>query len=77
MKRTTAPAITISVLTIAGFVSLYQTAFCLWMTAHPLYRSPEWQARFYLRFGTTVVIGLAWVCSILWLRRRRRRHGNN
>jgi hypothetical protein len=72
MKRTILPTIAIGVLTLAGFVSAYQTAFDYWMTAHPVYRSPQWRELFYIRFATTVAIGVAWLLSVVWLIRRRR-----
>src|SRR5262245_9869895 len=62
----------IAAVTLGGMVSLYQTLFSLWMTAHPLYHSPAWQHRFYLRLTTTVIIGIVWLASIItWLQRRR------
>ncbi len=56
------------VLALIVLVSAYQAAFSAWMTAHPVYRSDEWANRFYLRVGTIVVCGAAW----LWVFRRGR-----
>jgi hypothetical protein len=60
------------VLPLLGLVSLYQTAFSLWMCAHPVHQSLEWQHRFYLRLATTLVIGLVWLVSLIWIIRQRK-----
>jgi hypothetical protein len=62
----------VCILPLAGLVSLYQTLFTLWMCAHPVYQSQEWQTRFYIRLSTTVVIVALWLFADIWLLRRRR-----
>lgn len=59
-------------LTLGGALSAYQTAFSFWMTAHPLYHSPEWSARFYTRLTTTAVVGVLWIMLVMWLWKQRR-----
>jgi hypothetical protein len=79
MKRSTLTSIVVGalfVLPLLGLVSLYQTAYSLWMCAHPVHQSLEWEHRFYLRFATTVVIGLAWLVSLIWLIRQRKKQGS-
>jgi hypothetical protein len=73
VKRTTLALVAAFGLPLFGLVSLYQALFSLWMCAHPLYQSPEWQHRFYLRFATTVVVGVAWLATVIWLIRQRRK----
>jgi hypothetical protein len=73
MNRTNLALVAIFGLPIVGLISLYQTAFSLWMCAHPVYQSLEWQHRFYLRLATTVVIVLAWLASLIWLIRQRKK----
>src|SRR5215469_12593543 len=53
--------------TFGGIIAAYYLLFSIWMTAHPLYDSPAWRIRVYERFGFTVLDGLIWVGSILWL----------
>jgi hypothetical protein len=56
-----------------GAVSAYQTLFSLWMCAHPVYQSVEWQHRFYLRLITTIIIGVLWLACVIWLVLKKRR----
>ena len=65
--------ITLALLTTAGLVSFYQTAFAVWMTAYPFVNNAEWRTRFYVRLTVTVVIGLLWVTLAVWLFRPRRK----
>jgi hypothetical protein len=66
--RRTAAALSLFVLsTLAGIVSVYFLLFSIWMTAHPRYDSEAWHIRVYERFGITVLDGLIWLGSIIWL----------
>lgn len=62
----------IAALVAAGLISIYQTLFCLWMVAHPVYASPEWHTRLAIRSSTTVALGV--LLTVLLARRYRRRH---
>lgn len=53
--------------TVFGIYSFYWLAFSIWMTAHPLYDSPAWEHRVYIRFAVTVVDALIWLGSVIWL----------
>jgi hypothetical protein len=64
----------IAVLAAAVVISTYQTLFCLWMVAHPVYASPEWETRLTIRFFTTLVFG---GLLIFFLLRRRRPKASN
>jgi hypothetical protein len=67
MQRTVA-ALSIFVLsTLAGIVSVYYLLFSIWMSAHPRYDSAAWHIRVYERFGITVLDGLIWLGSVIWL----------
>ena len=55
--------------TLGGMASLYSLMFAIWMTAHPLYDSPAWHIRFYERLAITILDGVIWVGSIVWLAR--------
>jgi hypothetical protein len=72
LRRKSAASVALVVLTIGGAVSLYQTLFCLWMCAHPLYQSAAWIARFYYRLATTTVVAALWMFVAVWLLRHRR-----
>ena len=76
--RWTVAALSIFVLsTLAGIVSVYYLLFSIWMTAHPLYDSEIWHIRVYERFGITVLDGLIWLASIIWLWRiKTHRHSS-
>jgi hypothetical protein len=73
MNRTTLAKVTVCVLTVAGAISVYQTLFCLWMSSHPLYHSPEWTTRFYIRLSTTIVVAVLWLLVGIWLLKHRSR----
>ena len=66
LRKATAWAL-LALSTFGGIVGVYYLLFSLWMTAHPLYDSQAWRIRVYERFGITVLDGLIWVASILWL----------
>lgn len=53
--------------TCAGPISAYWLLFAIWMTAHPLYDSEAWRMRVYQGFAITVLDGVVWVGSIVWL----------
>jgi hypothetical protein len=76
MNRTLVGRIAIGILSVGALVSLYQTLFSWWMCAHPVYRSVEWQNRFYLRVVTTAVIGAVWLLSVISMMRKRRQSGH-
>ena len=61
--------------TLGGMLSVYQLLFSIWMTANPRYDSDAWHTRFYERLAITVLDGLIWVGSILWLLRLARNDG--
>jgi hypothetical protein len=61
--------------TLGGMLSVYQLLFAIWMTANPRYDSDAWHTRFYERLAITVLDGLIWVGSILWLLRLARNDG--
>lgn len=46
-------------LVVALAISTYQTLFCVWMLAHPIYASPEWKTRLVVRMVTTLALGAA------------------
>jgi hypothetical protein len=69
--RVTLAKLTMLVLALGAFFSANQTLFCIWMTAHPLYSSPVWVARFYLRFATTVTLCTLMILLGVWMRRNR------
>lgn len=60
-------------LTIGAAVSLYQTLFCVWMLAHPLYASSEWKTRLGIRLATTLALGCGMlvVAIVRWRRKHR------
>lgn len=60
---------------VATGFSIYQTLFCLWMLAHPLYASPEWKNLLVIRLLTTLALG----CTIFFMAilRWRRKNGMN
>jgi len=60
-------------LTIAGFISLYQVTFDVWMTAYPYADADVWKQRLWLRLITTIVIAALWIIALVWLIRARRR----
>ena len=51
-------------LIVTEAISVYQTLFCLWMLAHPVYASPEWAKRLEIRLMTTLVIGARRLLSL-------------
>jgi hypothetical protein len=53
--------------TLGGMLSVYQLLFSIWMTANPRYDSDAWHTRYYERLAITVLVGLIWVGSIVWL----------
>ena len=55
-KRVTAIA-GLVVLTICGFISLYQALFDLWMTAYPLAHVSFWRTRLYLHLAMFITVG--------------------
>lgn len=55
--------------TLGGVISVYWLLFAIWMTAHPLYDSPMWRVRVYERLGVTVLDGVIWIGSIVWVLR--------
>lgn len=74
MKGARLATMGIAVLTVAGLISLYQTLYCFWMTAHPVYSSLEWKQRFYYRAATTVIIGVGWFGAVAWIVKKRRKN---
>ena len=64
--------ITLAVLTLGIFFSLYQAMFDIWMTAYPFANAGQWRTRLYIRLTTTVVIGVMWGLLAVWLRRNWR-----
>lgn len=62
----------LGVLTLFELLSIYQVLFCAWMTAQPLYDSPEWRTRFYVRLTTAIVIGALWFLVVIWMLRNRK-----
>jgi hypothetical protein len=65
-------SITLGVVTLGGFFSLYQVLFDVWMTAYPYANTSEWRTRLYIRLTTTIVIGIFWSALAVWLVRHRR-----
>jgi hypothetical protein len=53
--------------TLGGMMSVYFLLFSIWMTAHPLYDSRAWRIRVYERLAITVLDGLIWAGSIVWV----------
>lgn len=60
------------VLSLAGLITAYQVAFCVWMTAYPFAPITEWRARLYWRVATLLLIIFAWGYLALRIIRRRR-----
>ena len=60
-------------LSLGGFVSLYQVSFDVWMTAYPFTNANEWRTRLYIRLTTTLVIAVFWGVLAVWLYRQRRK----
>lgn len=70
MRRRLLLAVALFFVTIGTLTSAYQTLYCVWMTAHPVYRSSEWISRFYLRLGTTIGAGILWLVLLFVLVRK-------
>jgi hypothetical protein len=65
----------IILLTVAGFVSLYQIAFDLWMTAYPYANGEIWKQRLWERLATAALIGALWIfVATRLIGASRRRH---
>jgi uncharacterized membrane protein len=67
MKRKRIAWLLLTLSTLGGMLSVYQLLFSIWMTANPRYDSDAWHTRFYERLAITVLDGLIWVGSIVWL----------
>jgi hypothetical protein len=74
-------AVALCLLSLGIAISAYQTLFCAWMLAHPLYASAEWKARLEIRFATTVGLSAVFLTVVAYrvylkvvayLRRKRR-----
>jgi len=70
MKRRLLIAL-LGILTVAGFVSTYKLAFCAWMCSYHVDQPAlaEWQRRFYIQFGATAALGVAWLATgigLIW-----------
>jgi hypothetical protein len=63
---------TLGLWTLAGAISLYQVAFDIRMTAYPYADVNEWRHRLYIRIATTILIGICWSATAIWLYRNRR-----
>jgi len=61
------------VLALLGMVSLYQTLYDLWMCAHPVYKSIEWQELLYVHVAITLLIASLWLLTVwrLFMQRNR------
>jgi hypothetical protein len=75
MKRGTVTFVLVC-LSLGIAVSAYQALFCMWMSAHPVYRSPDWARLFYIRLFTTVIILGCWIATLLKLRAIDRDEGS-
>jgi hypothetical protein len=60
--------------TLGGLISVYVLLFAIWMSAHPRYDSEAWHIRYYERLAITVLDGIIWVGSIVWLFRLGGKH---
>lgn len=60
-------------LAVGAAISLYQTLFCVWMLAHPLYSSSVWKTRLGIRLATTLALGggMLFMASVRWRRKHR------
>jgi hypothetical protein len=72
MKRLLWARIALIILPLCGLISIYQVLFDMWMTAYPFADTHVWRMRFYVRLGTTVVIGVCWIALAVWLYSRNR-----
>jgi hypothetical protein len=59
--------ILLGLLTLGGFVSLYQVLFDAWMTAYQPANADEWRKLLCVRLTSTIFIGLVWSAASAWL----------
>lgn len=60
-------------LVVGVVISIYQILFCVWMLAHPMYASTEWETRLGIRLATLLALGGAILFIVVMRRRRKHR----
>jgi len=71
MSRKAAAWCLFALATLGGLFAASQLLFAIWMTAY-YHNAHAWQIRVYEMFTATVLDGLIWVGSIVWLWRMAR-----
>jgi hypothetical protein len=66
MSRRTIAWCLLALSTLAGLFTAGKLLFAIWMTAY-YHDAHAWQIRVYEMFAVTVLDGLIWVGSIVWL----------
>ncbi len=68
-------SVLLGLLTLLGFVSIYQALFCAWMTAYSVANAAAWRGRFYVWLAATAIVSLLWSGLLVSIVRHTRRNG--
>jgi hypothetical protein len=75
MKKRTKVKIALALFSLAGLYGVYWLSFSAWMTAYPFVDNNAWKIRFYWWFLLSIVLATAWILSVIWLVKDKRKRG--
>ena len=74
MKKRTKVKIALGLVSLAGLYCFYWLCFSVWMTAYPFVNNNSWRIRAYWWFFSCLALATAWIISLVWLMREKRRN---